>query len=292
MKSKTAEKILRGSFARFLKSIEDKNVQTLVKNNSIITGGAIVSLVLNEKVNDFDVYFTNKETVLAVCNYYKKILIKEGLEFEGITIEETENRIKFRIPSAGIRKPESEGKKYYPAVLTDNAISLTNDFQLIIRFYGPANEIHRNYDFVHVKSYWTSCDGKLHLNPDSVEAILSRELRYEGSLYPLASIFRLRKFLSRGWTISAGDIFKMAFQVSKLDFSNPQVIYDQLIGVDVHYFNQMISRIQEDLRDGKIKSVDEGYLSQLVDEIFHQSDDYDVEAYLKQSDNDKSPENE
>ncbi|MDD4000212.1 MAG: hypothetical protein PHX62_04890 [Bacilli bacterium] len=282
MKCKTIEKILRGQFAKFLKSITDKEVQQLVKDNSIITGGAIVSLVLDEKVNDFDIYFTNRETVLAICKYYKALLVKEDICFETMRIEETDDRIKYFIPSGGIRKPNSVGKKFYPAVITDNAISLTNATQLIIRFYGDPNEIHKNYDFVHVKSYWLSSNGKLYLNPNSIEAILTKELIYEGSLYPLASLFRLRKFLSRGWTITAGDIFKIAFQISKLDFEDPKVIYDQLIGVDIHYFQAMINRIQSDLSSGKIKKVEQGYLSDLVDEIFHQSDEYTVDAYLNQ----------
>lgn len=275
MKAKTIEKILRGQFANFLKTIKDEEVKNLVKKNSIITGGAIVSLLLDEKINDFDLYFTNKETTLKVAQYYVNLLKDQDISFEMIKVVEDGDRIKIRIPSIGIKKIEPKGK-FYPVVITDNAISLTNQTQIIIRFYGNPAEIHKNFDFVHVMSYWTSDDGKLHLNPDSIEAILTKELRYYGSLYPVASLFRLRKFLSRGWTITAGDIFKMAFQVSKLDMTNPEVIYDQLIGVDIHYFMSMISRIQEDLKSGKIKEVTQDYLSDLVDEIFHQSDEYKV----------------
>jgi len=286
MKTKTIEKILRGKFAQFLKSIDDKAVQKLVKENSMITGGAIVSLVLNESVNDFDIYFTNRDTVMAVCKYYKELIRKNDANFETLQIHEEGDRIKFIIPSAGISRPKDNGKKFFPVIITDNAISLKNDVQLIIRFYGPPEEIHKNYDFIHVRSYWLSSNGKLFLNPDSIEAIMAKELRYIGSLYPLASIFRLRKFLARGWTITAGDIFKMAFQVSQLDFKDPKVIYEQLIGVDIHYFQSMIFRIQEDLLSGKIKEVTQGYLSDLVDEIFHQSDVYDVEKYLKEEEED------
>ncbi|KKP51578.1 MAG: hypothetical protein UR43_C0019G0021 [candidate division TM6 bacterium GW2011_GWF2_33_332] len=298
MKAKTIEQILRGSFAKFLKSITDEKVRSLVKDNSIITGGAIVSLIQNEEVNDFDVYFTNKETVVTVCEYYRNLLIKGDISFEMIRIEQVADangniypdtgRVKFYIPSNGIRKINATGKKYFPAVITDNAISLTNKFQLIIRFYGPAAEIHKNYDFVHVRSYWLSKDGNLYLNPNSLECILTKELRYIGSLYPLASLFRLRKFLSRGWTISAGDIFKIAFQVSKLNFTDPSTIYDQLIGVDIHYFQYMIFRIQEDLKLDKIKEVDQDYLSKLIDEIFHSSEEYKVDAYLNAEEKDET----
>jgi hypothetical protein len=291
MKAKVIEKILRHKFGAFIKSIEDKEVQRLVAQNSIITGGSIVSLVLNEKVNDYDIYFTTRETVLAVCKYYQELLVKENLMFENVKIDQEldenglikpDGRIKFRIQSKGIvDKIDAKGKKYFPIIITDNAISLTNEFQLILRFYGPAEEIHRNYDFIHVKSYWESSNGKLHFNPDSLECILTKELRYTGSLYPLASIFRLRKFLSRGWTISAGDIFKMAFQASQLNFKDPKVMYDQLIGVDIHYFQQMIFQIEEDLTTHKITEVDQNYLSDLIEKIFHNSEDFTYEDYVK-----------
>lgn len=289
MKAKTIEKILRGQFANFIKSIKDDKVKKLVIDNSIITGGAIVSLILDEKVNDFDVYFTNKETVLAVANYYRNILIKANpLLRDDFTINEDNNgRVRFFVRSVGIIKNDKK-EKFYPAIITDNAISLTNDMQLILRFYGPPEEIHKNYDFIHVKSYWLSKTGKLFLNPDSLEAILAKELRYTGSLYPLASIFRLRKFLSRGWTISAGDIFKMAFQLRSYDLSDPQVLYDQLIGVDVHYFNMMIERIKSDIKSGKVSNISESYVSELVDEIFHQTDDYDLDRYLNTENKDEN----
>lgn len=289
MKTKTIERILRGQFYNFVKSIKDDNVKQLVSKNSIISGGAIVSLILDEKVNDFDVYFTNKETVLAVANYYRNILIKANpLLRDDFTISEDNNgRVRFFVRSVGIIKNDKK-EKFYPAIITDNAISLTNDMQLILRFYGPPEEIHKNYDFIHVKSYWLSKTGKLFLNPDSLEAILAKELRYTGSLYPLASIFRLRKFLSRGWTISAGDIFKMAFQLRSYDLSDPQVLYDQLIGVDVHYFNMMIERIKSDIKSGKVSNISESYVSELVDEIFHQTDDYDLDRYLNTENKDEN----
>jgi len=158
MKTKTIEKILRGQFANFLKSIKDDNVRKLVKDNSIITGGAIVSLVLNEDVNDFDLYFTNRETVIAVCNYYLDLLKKnhkdESILSKAHVQKDDDGRIKVYLPSSdigNIKKPE--GEKFYPQLITDNAISLSNDTQLIIRFYDTPEEIHKNYDFVHVKSY-------------------------------------------------------------------------------------------------------------------------------------------
>ncbi len=72
MREKTIKAVLNKKFNDFLDSIEDINTRNLVKKNSIITGGALTSMLLNEEVNDYDIYFTNKETVKAVCEYYCK----------------------------------------------------------------------------------------------------------------------------------------------------------------------------------------------------------------------------
>lgn len=295
MKAKTIEKILRGKFAKFAQSIKDDFVKSLVMKNSMITGGAIVSLILNEKVNDYDIYFTNRDTAVAVANYYRGIIIENNPDLKDKTSVTTddEGRVTFFVSSSGRFNTDSKIKgKYMPQVITDNAISLSNGIQLILRFYGDPEEIHKNYDFVHVKSYWLSSNGKLYLNPDSLEAILAKELRYTGSLYPLASIFRLRKFLSRGWTITAGDIFKMAFQLQAYDLSSPTVLRDQLIGVDIHYFSSLIDIINKDLESKKISSIDESYVMQLVDEIFNYNDDYDINAYQNTDDDDDNNENQ
>lgn len=60
-------------FDEWTASIRDKEVRKLVRRNSIITGGAITSLLMNQEPHDYDIYFTNFETTLAVVNYYVDI---------------------------------------------------------------------------------------------------------------------------------------------------------------------------------------------------------------------------
>ena len=61
MKTKTINSVICKKFDDWLSSVEDKSVADLIENNSIVTGGCIASMLLKEPVNDFDVYFTNKE---------------------------------------------------------------------------------------------------------------------------------------------------------------------------------------------------------------------------------------
>jgi hypothetical protein len=295
MNRKNINSVLCKVHDAFLQSIDDDNVRNLVRTNSIITGGAIVSLLTGEEVHDYDYYFTNKETVLAVTQYYvEKFNKTHDKHFE---VKEEDERIKIFIQSEGVAAagddeseqgltsyeedpmqtnvtPESdvdnveEKPKYEPVYLTSNAITLRGHIQLVIRFYGDAEEIHKNYDFVHCTNYWTSKDRKVVLNERALEAIINKELCYVGSKYPLCSIIRTRKFINRGWHINAGQYLKMAMQLNKLDLTDVKVLEDQLVGVDSGYFQMLISALQEKQTKDNAFKVDESYVAAIVDKLF------------------------
>jgi hypothetical protein len=310
MKGKTIKALLSKKFKSWTKSIEDDKVRALVEANTIITGGSIASMLLGEKVNDYDIYFANRETAAAVAQYYVdrfSIQKKNGIPC-AISVDTTDDRVRIVVKSAGVASEEGadasyeyfegrpdgeaegyvsevmsdagtiqdtyedvegmaqevEDDSYRPVFLSTNAITLSNRIQIIIRFYGDAETIHENFDFVHATNYWTSKDNGLTLRPAALEALLSRELRYVGSKYPICSVIRLRKFLKRGWVINAGQILKMMMQISKLDLTDPLVLKEQLTGVDSAYFIQIISLLKE--RDPD--KVDHAYLIEIIDRMF------------------------
>jgi hypothetical protein len=154
--------------------------------------------------------------------------------------------------------------KYEPVFLSANAISLRGKVQLILRFYGDPDEIHQSYDFAHCMNYWESGRSNLVLRPEALEALLSRTLVYSGSKYPFCSIIRSRKFVERGWRINAGQYLKMAMQVSALDMTNHVVLEEQLTGVDVAYFSEVIEKIKA--KDPE--KVDGAYLIEIIDRMF------------------------
>jgi len=294
MQKKTIQKVLSKKIESFIESIEDANLKSILKNKVVVTGGCIASMLLKEKVNDYDVYFRDFETAVAVAQYYMDIFNKEhapGVKFDPKCLEE--KRIKLIIKSIGVagemidnedyfeargvddpemmdedtdEKPEKdeEQKKFQPKFISSNAITLTNKLQLVMRFYGEPDKLHENYDFIHCMNYWTSWDKKVVLRPEALEALLSKQLQYVGSKYPLCSIIRTRKFLKRGWWINAGQYLKMALQVSNLDLNNIDVLEDQLIGVDTAYFEWLIASLRE--KGGE--KVDTQYITILIDKMF------------------------
>ncbi len=374
MKTKTIAKILAGKHAAWCKSITDDAVRKVAEDNTIITGGAIVSLLTDQPVADFDCYFRTPEAALSIARYYVAQLLKnppaafkgdaqhtvgirtllepavaEGAEvmrIGGVAKGPLPARVRIVVQSAGVagtakqddyqyfegapaaqqgglsdayigaamgepaegqitddtepgsgmspseaveaaddisatelddkpkgKKDEAKRGKYRVLFVTSNAITLSDQMQLIIRFQGDPVQIHENFDYVHATNSWTSWDKQVHLRPEALECILTKELRYIGSRYPLCSVIRLRKFIARGWTVNAGQIIKMLWQVNQLDLADPNVLEDQLVGVDSAYFAQVISALKAKMEketpaDGQRVEVDGTYLMTLIDKVF------------------------
>ncbi len=339
MKAKTIKSSIRWKINDWLKTIDNEEVRTLVEKNIIVTGGCIVSMLTNDKVNDYDIYFRTYECAKRVAEYYvERFKQNPPTKFKGADMEvairvectdpkpevtdpfgdegntpAVEGRVKIIVKSAGVAsenpnneyqyfegRPDEVGQayaesvmgdldagdevpadtlntaatdarpKYRPVFLSGNAITLSDGIQIVTRFIGEPEVIHKYYDFVHCTCYWSSWDGKLVLPAAALEAIITKELRYVGSLYPLCSIIRIRKFVARGWQINAGQILKMCFQLNKLDLTSIPVLEDQLTGVDAAYFVQILNRLKEKQKaDGTEGApVDGTYLMTIIDRLF------------------------
>lgn len=338
------KKELKEKINDWLESIEDEDVREMARKDTIVTGGAIASMLLGEKINDFDVYFRTMRTAEAVSNYYvekfnvaqekrqqqkeddggaikytpyiKKAMyykdtndpvvdpytrFEEDESYEEALLEklghianhaDLEERLMIWMQSAGIAAEAQEdyqyfemhgqetldnfadslGKQYHdkdapkyrPVFLSQNAITLSDKMQLVIRFYGEPTEIHNNYDFVHAMNYFDNGTGSLVLHPEALECLLSRTLVYRGSLYPVASVFRTKKFIERGWRITAGEQLKMMWQISELNLKNFNTIREQLCGVDMAYMYELI-QVLKDVDPEKINS---SYIAAIIERVF------------------------
>jgi hypothetical protein len=292
MNSRNIKKSLNAKMEDWLKHIDDANIVKVIRDNAIITGGAIVSLLTGDEVHDYDVYFRTKESCLAVAEYYVKKFNATHSSHASIN-EKTlieEGRIQLYIKSKGVAgEPEEQDEsgitdetepyiedpnrndekpKYRTVFLSTNAISLSDKIQIVTRFYGSPEEIHKNYDFIHCTCWYSFLDNELELPAKALEAIINKELYYVGSRYPLCSIIRTRKFINRGWSINAGQYLKMCLQLNELNLKDLNVFKDQLVGVDSAYFNAAIEQIQEKQTKNPDFQVDNSYLFEVINRIF------------------------
>ena len=328
MNSKNIKKHLNAKLNNWLASIEDDNVKKILRENVIITGGALVSLLTGEKVHDYDVYLRTNEACKAVAEYYVqqwnkthedsqislRVVPPETIQVptyeDGIRKTDengqpafhsvvTPERIKVFVQSAGVveEKPvetevdapfppieevektdedkateeaaEETGKpKYRLVFMSSNAITLSDKIQIVVRFYGEVEVIHKNYDFAHCTCSWTSWNNEVQLPEKALECIINKELYYIGSKYPLCSIIRTRKYLERGYHINAGQYVKMAFQLTELNLYNLETLEDQLTGVDSGYFMMMIEALKKKADESGEAVVDKSYVFELINRMF------------------------
>lgn len=277
MKVKTIKKAIRAKMDEWIKTLPC-DLQDKVKDSVILTGGSIANMLLGEPVNDYDVYFKDYDTLLKTVKHYIKDIDDvdtwdETPEYKNKP-DKDDTRVRICVPSAGARQyAPKEDQRYTVVYLTENAVTLSDDVQIVTRFIGDPEEIHSNYDFVHAMNYWTYADG-LVLKKDALVSLMTKELRYSGSKYPLCSIIRTRKFIKRGFTVNAGQYLKMALQLNELDLMNIDVLRDQLVGVDSAYFEAYIACVANKKENETITSQ---YLINLVDYIF----DREIEKHVE-----------
>lgn len=157
MKKKTINKIISAKFTEWSNTINDEHIKKLVQRDTIITGGCIASLLLQEPINDFDVYFKTKETTKAVAEYYVKCFLaasnhehSDGKSIEIKVVEQDKDfekdygRIKIYIKSAGIagakgesdyqyfeQRPPEEGEDFVDSVVSNVSESDEKTVKLI-----------------------------------------------------------------------------------------------------------------------------------------------------------------
>ncbi len=294
MNIKSIKSKIEAKMNDWLLSITDEDLRKKVKKNLLVSGGSIVSMLLNEKVNDYDVYLKDMDVLFELATYYskkydtivldgrkKEQLLKENEHRTGIfhvsleNLQERQVKLFFTAKNGGLKidynTPVDNLPPYRPVFLSPNAISLSDEVQVVLRFNGNVQDIHESFDFVHATCYFTFEEG-LVTNKEALESIITKQLKYQGSLYPLTSIIRMKKFIKRGWNINAGEMLKIMFQISELDLKNANVLEEQLIGVDVAYFNKLIE-ILRGIEDKE--TLTSRYLNTIIDKVFGQADDSD-----------------
>jgi hypothetical protein len=326
-KRRTIKKVLREKMNSWLATLPNE-LAVPVRQDVLVTGGSIASMLLGEHIRDFDVYLKTKESAFALathyCNEFAKRREAANRPLERVpkphvyfpnakgswqdklaTIDHPDTRIGIFVQSAGVvsttdglpgtpeyqyfeQDPKDEeaakeyiadvlapmkspvGKpgnkeEYVPVFMSQNAITLSDHIQVVLRFTGNADEIHNNFDYVHATCSYDLAADNLILPGAALESMLARALVYRGSLYPICSLFRMRKFMERGWRITAGEITKMAFQISELNLNDIGVLRDQLIGVDAAYFHELLARVRDAKEAGK--EIDSTYIVSLIDEL-------------------------
>lgn len=199
--------------------------QIIKKHNGMIAGGAIVSFITNAKINDIDVYFKSEYDKNECLNAFhdKKYPIKYTSKYA---------------TSFDVNGFEIQLITRYTAPTIENLI---NDFDLNLCAVG----------------YDTETDS-LHMTTHTLDDIMCRKVRllsYDLK-NPINTMYRIFKYMDRGYEINHLDIMKICIIINNMEFKTYDDLLSTLKGVSDYTLDTISKNLKENT-SGDLYSVKE-----------------------------------
>lgn len=196
-----------------VRSIPETTLTAIKENNAFIAGGAITSVFSNAKINDFDIYTKTHEDNKKLIAYFNTLQT---------------------IP-----------------IISPNAISYRTEgatYQIITKesFIGNPNTVIDNFDYTICMGAYDIRKDNFVLHKNFLLDLSKRMLCFnENAPYPLCSLFRLRKFMKRGFSISGSEIIKLGLSVNNLKITNYKELREHLLGIDTLFLKDLTDTLLE-----------------------------------------------
>jgi hypothetical protein len=249
----------------------------VLRHNAFLAGGCVASVLQGEEPQDYDIYFYSKDHALQAA----KLL---GAKFAYNKWPESDNFpaiIKYTETAMGVRQEiyhacgggrlgfisQAADKEFDPVFWSDHTITLDGGYQIVLAFTGQPGLVVNDFDYIHCAAYYLPVANRLGFRDKAatLHALLQKRLIYTGSEYPVASLIRSKKFMRRGYSFNAGQMLKVMFNINQLDLTDPKVLRDQLVGVDVLYFMELLDKVN---KKGTDSPLDIGTIWTEIDAIF------------------------
>jgi len=201
-------------------------VQPLFEAKAFIAGGAVTSTLMGDEPKDVDFFFCDSKSAEAVIGSVLPGGLPKEQNFD---------------PARSMQGVDTKKVSF----VTPWALSMVHGAQFISKWTGEPVAVMTGFDFAHTKGFYSPTSQGVKVEQEALEAIAIRRLKYTGSEQPVSSLFRLRKFMQRGWKVRISDLLLIAKQISEYDLSDREVLRSQLVGVDVLYLLPLLNALQK-----------------------------------------------
>lgn len=203
---------------RFFRPEEEKYVDVFKRLSElelVICGGAVNSVFTNATVNDLDFYMRNpskkRECIEFLSSFFKD------------EIYESINAFTFKRHSTKSRKKWS--------------------VQLITKFHGDPHKVFQNFDFTITHGAYCFYNQHFVLGERFLQDLACKRLVYAGaSRYPICAMYRIKKYLDRGYNVSGATIMHIALSIVQLNIRNYADLKEQLMGIDTVYLQGVLDK--------------------------------------------------
>lgn len=164
--------------------IDNKILELLKEEQCIIAGGCITSLFTRHKINDIDIYFRSKKSLIKALLFLEKSSHLLKAFTDKATLFETGGQ----------------------------------DYQFIhFKFFDNAEEIFDTFDFTVCMGAYDFKTNEFIFHEDFLCHNSQRLIRFNSNTaYPLVSMLRLQKYKGKGYDVSKFESIKVGLAINKL----------------------------------------------------------------------------
>ena len=230
-----------------MKNIIVKELKKLIPNETwdflkahkcMLAGGALTSILTKKEINDFDIYFKDRDSFILSLMDVRNI--KDSLPLEDFP------------DSVDMYSQHLDAYDFHYVCHTEKSVTFKPKYseelyQFIHQnFYKDVSEVFNDFDFtINMIGYDFELD-EITVHPEAMLHLSQRILvTNSGTKYPLISILRTNKYQERGYTVSKKEMIKLLLAVNKLEFNSYEDVgkhigglYGQLNVVEVFNFIQ------------------------------------------------------
>ena len=195
-----------------LNQLGKDTIDALRMSSAIIAGGAIRSVFGKEFISDYDLYFFYQGDLDRAKEYFDDKFVLKYSTPNAYSYSKDKIRVQL------IRSPH----------FVDRGIAALLD----------------EFDFTVCMGAFYFSDEMFCLSDRFLLDLSRKELKFNvNAKYPLSSLFRVRKYLSKGYTISGTDIIKIGLSINNLDMKTYSDLKDQLLGIDTAFLQELTDKL-------------------------------------------------
>ena len=205
---------MKNIFVKELKKLIPQPTWNFLKaHKCMLVGGALTSILTKKEINDFDIYFKDRDSFILSLMDVRNI--KDNLPIEEFP---EEDEINFQ---------HLDQYEFHYLCHTEKSVTFKPKYSEVLfqfihqNFYKDVDEVFNDFDFtINMIGYDFELD-EVVVHPEAMLHLSQRILvTNSGTKYPLISILRTNKYQERGYTISKKEMIKLLLAVNKLEINS------------------------------------------------------------------------
>lgn len=194
-----------------IKKAIGEDVYALLKDTKcVLAGGAITSIFSGAEVNDYDIYFTDKEGLSRLIT-----------QVFGVSVEDHISSFELIAKFATDR-----------SMLCIDKYS-KNKLQFIhYKIFKDAHDIFNSFDFEHVMGAFDFATEEFVFHENFFKSLAQRNIVFNPNTdFPIVSLMRTNKYKERGFKISKAQMLRVAFTIASQNYDSWEKVKSECAGM-------------------------------------------------------------